>query len=116
MGDLGNPSNRNAVGVSALVLGSIGLAHAQDEHPEMLDGVQVTGSRVKRADIESASPVFVIEREEIERTGLTSVGDLLQNLFDKDPPVSTIALADSYNRAEYRVPGVLPYLRVTVDF
>ncbi len=103
MGDLGNPSNRNAVGVSALVLGSIGLAHAQDEHPEMLDGVQVTGSRVKRADIESASPVFVIEREEIERTGLTSVGDLLQ-------------LVDSYNRAEYRVPGVLPYLRVTVDF
>ncbi len=87
----------------ALVLGSIGLAHAQDEHPEMLDGVQVTGSRVKRADIESASPVFVIEREEIERTGLTSVGDLLQ-------------LVDSYNRAEYRVPGVLPYLRVTVDF
>lgn len=45
-----------------------------------LDALQVTGSRIKRADLASASPVTVITREEIEATGITDVGDLIQRL------------------------------------
>jgi iron complex outermembrane receptor protein len=45
-----------------------------------LGTVEVTGSRLKRTDFESAQPVFVVRRDEIERSGLTSIGDLLQNM------------------------------------
>lgn len=45
-----------------------------------LDTVEVTGSRIPRAQLESASPVTVIERDEIIATGITDVGDLLQRL------------------------------------
>ncbi len=67
------------------------LAQDQDESVD-LDRVTITGSRIKRADVESASPVFVIQREDIERSGLTSVGDLLQDL-----PIAGAALNTQFN-------------------
>jgi outer membrane receptor protein involved in Fe transport len=51
-----------------------------DEGEALLEEVLVTGSRIARADIDSASPVTVIERAEMEITGLTDVGDLLQSM------------------------------------
>ena len=81
---------------ASLALGT-GQAIAQDQDQDSdntatLDRIEVTGSRIKRADIESASPVFVIQREEIERTGLTSIGDLLQDL-----PIAGAALNTQFN-------------------
>jgi iron complex outermembrane receptor protein len=40
--------------------------------------VQVTGSRIKRIDVEGSTPVTVIGKEQIEKTGATTVRDLLQ--------------------------------------
>ncbi len=52
---------------------------AQDgEAAADLDRVQVTGSRISRADIEGALPVTVIDREAIEFSGHSSVADLLR--------------------------------------
>jgi len=52
-----------------------------EEYDEpVFEEVTVTGSRIPRADIESASPVTVVERDEIEATGLTDIGALLQSL------------------------------------
>ena len=51
-----------------------------DEGEAVLEEVLVTGSRIARADIDGASPVTVIERAEMEITGLTDVGDLLQSM------------------------------------
>lgn len=48
--------------------------------PTRLESVVVTGSRLARADYETAQPVLVITREDIERSGITSIGDLLQEL------------------------------------
>jgi len=78
----------------AFGLGTVSVAYAQDQDEDKaeLDRIEVTGSRIKRADIESASPVFVIQREEIERTGLTSVGELLQDL-----PIAGSALNTQFN-------------------
>lgn len=45
-----------------------------------LDRVEVVGSRIKRVDVETAQPVLVIERAQLEATGRMSVGDILQNL------------------------------------
>lgn len=47
---------------------------------KLLDQVTVVGSRIKRAEIETASPVQIISREELEREGHQSVGDMLQTL------------------------------------
>lgn len=44
-----------------------------------LEAIEVTGSRLGRADIEGALPLAVINREEIEHSGFTSVGELLRN-------------------------------------
>ncbi|AKS43138.1 TonB-dependent receptor plug domain-containing protein [Wenzhouxiangella marina] len=51
---------------------------AQDEEAADLDRVQVTGSRIKRTDVEGALPIQVIDRQQIELSGQTSVADLLR--------------------------------------
>jgi iron complex outermembrane receptor protein len=53
-------------------------AFAQEEAAD-LERVQVTGSRIKRTDIEGALPVTVIDRETIELSGELNVADLLRN-------------------------------------
>ncbi len=45
-----------------------------------LDAVTVTGSHIKRAQIEGVGPVTVIDAEAIQRSGATSVDVLLQRL------------------------------------
>lgn len=55
--------------------------HAQEEDAAeaQLERIEVTGSRIKRTDVEAALPVTVIDREQIELSGQTSVSDLLRN-------------------------------------
>lgn len=84
---------RYALAAGLGLAGTSGAVFAQEEEDSAeLDKIEVTGSRIKRTDIEGASPVFVIQREDIERTGLTSVGDLLQDL-----PVAGAALNTQFN-------------------
>ena len=54
---------------------------ADDEEKEALElGRQVvTGSRIRRIDVEEARPVIVITREDIELSGQESVADVLRN-------------------------------------
>lgn len=47
---------------------------------QTLERVEVTGSSVRRIDAESALPVQILKREDIERSGATSTTDLLQRL------------------------------------
>ena len=42
--------------------------------------IEVTGSNIRRIDIETASPVTVITREEIERTGLQTISDVIRSI------------------------------------
>lgn len=70
--------------LAAGAVGVLGLAaapaFAQDEgEAQTLDRIEVTGSRLKRADIEGASPVIVIDRAQIESSGDISVADLLRD-------------------------------------
>jgi len=73
-----------ALGLSAgaMALSFATNAVAQDAQDEMgeIEEVVVTGSRIRRADIDSASPVTILSREDIEAFGLTDVGSLLQRL------------------------------------
>ncbi|MBV6424614.1 MAG: Vitamin B12 transporter BtuB [Steroidobacteraceae bacterium] len=45
-----------------------------------IDTVVVTGSRIRRVDAETASPVLTISADEIAKTGVTTMGDVLQRL------------------------------------
>ena len=47
---------------------------------QQLERVEVTGSRVKRIDGETAAPVTVITREDIQKSGRSSVAEYLQTL------------------------------------
>ncbi len=40
----------------------------------------MTGSRIRGVDIETAQPVLTITQADIQKTGLTNVGDILQNI------------------------------------
>ena len=53
---------------------------AQDDAAYQIEEIVTTGSRIKRADLDSASPVAVISQDDILVTGITDVGDLLQRL------------------------------------
>jgi iron complex outermembrane recepter protein len=63
-----------------------------EEQSTQLDTLQVTGSRIKRTDFETAQPVVVVTRDDIERTGLTNIGDILQRL-----PAAGSALNRTFN-------------------
>jgi len=56
------------------------LAQAQEEEAADLDRVTVTGSRIKRTDIEGALPVTVIDRDQIENSGYSSAGEFIRQL------------------------------------
>ncbi len=82
--------------LAALILPVTGLAFAQDaaqdtdeDEPQTtqaqnsqaeLDRVTVVGSRIARNQIEGPAPVTVITRDDIEREGFQTVGDMLQTL------------------------------------
>jgi iron complex outermembrane receptor protein len=53
---------------------------SDDEDTADLDRVQVTGSRLSRLEIEGAAPVTVLDREDIEHTGFTDLGDFLRQM------------------------------------
>ncbi|RNF85481.1 TonB-dependent receptor [Lysobacter psychrotolerans] len=75
--------------LAALVMPVAGVAFAQDapqsapadaSAQQDLDTVVVTGSRIKRVDIEGPSPVTVITADQIEKQGFSTVYDALNTL------------------------------------
>jgi len=45
-----------------------------------IETIIVTGSNIRRADAETAAPVQIVTREDIQRTGKTTIADFLQTL------------------------------------
>ena len=69
------------VGAGAMAAGYAPGALAQDAGAdEPLEEIITTGSRIKRADLDSASPVTVLDREDIMAQGITDVGNLIQRM------------------------------------
>ncbi|MFT3755435.1 MAG: TonB-dependent receptor [Pseudoxanthomonas sp.] len=55
-------------------------AQQAEQTTTTLDKVSVTGSRIKRTDVEAALPVTIIQKQEIDAQGITSAEQLLQFL------------------------------------
>ena len=91
-----NPQVMRAVNAALL---STGAAAAALQTPEVLaqeaelEQIVVTGSRIRRVDAETASPVFTLDRSTIAETGVTTMGDLLQQI----PSVSGAATNPQVN-------------------
>lgn len=64
---------------------------AQDETgaEEQVERIQVTGSRIRRTDMEGANPVQVLSREDLDKVGIASVGDILQNIPSAGSAINT---------------------------
>ncbi|WP_337841230.1 TonB-dependent receptor [Rheinheimera sp.] len=77
-----------------------GAAFAQDaakeESAEKVERIDVTGSRIRQTDIETAQPVFTMDRMDIANQGFTSVTDILQNMSSTGaPPISRSSVLSS---------------------
>ena len=69
-----------ALGIACALPASAAFAQDSAEtDTQTLDRIQVTGSRISRADIEGAVPVTVIDRAAIDASGKVSVSDLLRD-------------------------------------
>ena len=66
--------------VSALASTAANAQESEEANAESLERISVTGSRIKRTDLESASPVTIIGRSELEVSGLTDIGAFLQSI------------------------------------
>jgi len=60
------------------LLSAGGPAFAQST--QQLERVEITGSNIKRTDVETASPVQIITREEIDRSGKQSIQEVLRTV------------------------------------
>src|SRR5690242_16466211 len=70
--------------------GAPALSHAQDAQQDQqqdqngtvktLQGIIVTGSRIKQTNAVTSQPVLTLTRQQLEDTGLKTVGDVLQQL------------------------------------
>ncbi len=58
-----------------------------------LQEVVVTGSRIRRVDVQTANPVFVLDAKQIQESGISTVGELLQRI----PAVSGAATNPQVN-------------------
>ncbi|MCF2907878.1 TonB-dependent receptor [Pseudoalteromonas sp. DL2-H2.2] len=52
---------------------------AEEEGAKEVERIQVTGSRISRTDMETATPVTVFTAVEIEKTGVSTVAEFLRN-------------------------------------
>ncbi|MGS0496975.1 TonB-dependent receptor [Pseudoalteromonas sp. S1727] len=53
---------------------------AADEAAQSIEKIQVTGSRIKRTDMETSSPVTLIGADDIKAMGATSIDSVLQKM------------------------------------
>ena len=55
-----------------------------------LGKIEVTGSRIKRTELEQAQPVTVISAEAIKESGLTTIGEVMQRLTSTGASLNTL--------------------------
>lgn len=64
------------------------LAATDNGNDSNVEKIEVTGSRIKRTDMETASPVSVISNKQITQGGYTNIADLLtQSTFSAGAPI-----------------------------
>ena len=110
MKHLGNSKLSVAVrlGLAMGAFAVAGSAFAQDttstqanpDSAKKLETITVTGSRIRGVDVETAQPVITLSQADLQKTGLTNVGDILQNLTITGQPTFSKAAVLTSNTEE----------------
>ncbi len=77
-----------AVAIAISVLAVHGVQAQSAAEGSKLDRVEITGSSIKRIDGETALPVQVIKREDIDKSGVTTAAEILKNISANTAPLS----------------------------
>jgi iron complex outermembrane receptor protein len=74
--------------VRAICLGgmTLGMTAAIAQEVAAPQRVEVTGSRIRQVDLETAQPLQIMSQEQIQKSGLVTVGDILNNLSSAGAP------------------------------
>jgi iron complex outermembrane recepter protein len=83
-----------AFGVVSLL--AVVPAFAQQSEPQKIERVEVTGSNIKRIDAETSSPVQILTREDVKRTGAGSVRELVDSLSSSTDSLSDLGGSNSF--------------------
>jgi len=76
-----------------LIMTPVGVAYG--ESADIMEEVVVTGSRIRRNPLNDSSPVMNIDRDALGRSGVTNLGDMLQDL----------PITGSAPNSQFNVPG-----------
>ncbi|MEZ9367298.1 TonB-dependent receptor [Shewanella sp. 10N.286.51.B2] len=71
---------------------SFSVSAAEEAQVEKVERIAVTGSRIKRTDMESASPLTVIDASAIIASGATSIDDVLQKMTSSGGAMTNAAV------------------------
>ncbi len=63
-------------GVALSVIATVAAA----QQTQKVEKIEVTGSNIKRVDVETVAPVEIITKEQIERTGQATVAEVIRNI------------------------------------
>jgi iron complex outermembrane receptor protein len=81
----------------AVALAAHAMSALAQEQPQR---VEVTGSRIRQVDLETAQPVQVLTQDQIQKTGLVTVGDILNNLSAAGTPAFSKGQTLTSNREQ----------------
>ncbi|HYH97161.1 TonB-dependent receptor domain-containing protein [Hyalangium sp.] len=56
---------------------------------EYIEEIVVTGSRIPRKELSTAAPVTVLDKEQLEKTGRTTIGEILQSIPEQANAINT---------------------------
>ncbi|MDN8820277.1 hypothetical protein Q0N24_13700, partial [Staphylococcus aureus] len=87
-----------ALATTATLAALPAFAQSSSTAPTTLDRIEITGSRIRQVDVETAQPVLALSRLDIERQGFSSVSDILQNVTAMGSP--TISRANVLSAGE----------------
>ena len=66
--------------ILGVTVSSVNAVNAAEEDGAKVERISVTGSRLKRTDLETAQPLLNISRADIDRSGLSSLSNLLKEI------------------------------------
>ncbi|MCX7621735.1 MAG: TonB-dependent receptor, partial [Acidimicrobiales bacterium] len=66
--------------LAPMALGPAAWAQQQGGAVQQMDRIEVTGTNIRRTDVEGSLPVTIITREELERSGKTTLTEVLTSL------------------------------------
>ena len=90
-------TKNNALRIALLCSAAIGaavstpaVAQSSKDASVEVEGLVVTGSRIKRANLTSIQPIQILSTETIDKRGFTNVADALNELPSSGVPVNPI--------------------------